>query len=286
VLPYVVLTLFGITQAVAVDSPGFFLVFLAATLLIFWWYRRLWRFLVRMVWAVRRFHTVRDGRIVLHYAPELHGWYDAPRLLEHLHEELDRLVEPFGHPLRGRVVVFLFACWTDLEGVYGTPCGGFALVEANAIVLAVNTNLRESMRHELAHLFSGQWNKDAPPLLSEGLSMWLQETEWGQPIDTAARRVLGDSNLPLVKLLDRKFFFSEPHRLSCYLLSGSFTGYLIRRYGWQPYRKLFFASNGLRFRAKFERCFGVSLENAERNWRREQILLGVVNRRLRRSIRF
>jgi len=116
--------------------------------------------------------------------------------------------------------------------------------------------------------------------------MWLQETEWGQPIDTAARRVLGDSNLPLVKLLDRKFFFSEPHRLSCYLLSGSFTGYLIRRYGWQPYRKLFFASNGLRFRAKFERCFGVSLENAERNWRREQILLGVVNRRLRRSIRF
>jgi len=82
-----------------------------------------------------------------------------------------------------------------------------------------------TLLHELAHLFSTRWNETATPLLSEGLSVWLQEKHFGQPIDPAVRPLLADRRLKLRSLLDRGFFFSEPQRAACYVVAGSFTGF-------------------------------------------------------------
>lgn len=254
---------------------------IAGVLLLLWGWRSRW--LWQLARHVRRFRTTSCGRVVLHYAPEIDNKWDIPTLLLRCQTGLDSLTERFGAPLRGRAVVYLFADHKDIGKIFGANYGGTALSSANAIVVAVNNCFQESMRHEFAHLFSARWSLLAPPLLSEGLSVWLQETAWGHPIDAVVRPLLGNRSLKLPLLLESSFFFAEPHRNSCYVLAGSFTGFLIRRYGWPPYRKLFHLCDGKHFRAKFEKCFGVNLERAEWQWRNEIIVMEILNRRLSRN---
>jgi hypothetical protein len=245
----------------------------------FWRFRWLWRFCRQ----VRRFGTIENSRIVLHYEPELEGREAFPLLLLTCRTELDSLTRLFGSPLRRRVKVFFFARWQDVAAIVGPGCGGLAISQGNVIVIARDNCVPESMRHELAHLFSSRWNVFAPPLLSEGLSVSLQGTVWGQPIDSAALSLLRQGGLRLSSLLQSKFFFAEPRRHSCYTLAGSFTGFLIRRYGWARYRKLYRRCSGFRFRATFQKCIGISLERAEWQWRNEVMVMPILNRRLGRK---
>lgn len=233
-----------------------------------WCSRWLWRLMTR----VRHFQTAGDGQILLHYAPGLDAHGNLAILFQRCRAELDRLTQQFGSPLRGRVIVFLFARHQEIAKIFGPHYGGAALESANAIVIADDSGVPESIRHELAHLYSARWNRAAPPLLNEGLSMWLQETVGTRPIDIAARCFLDDRSLKLVRLLKPTFFFAEPQRHACYVLAGSFTGFLIRRYGWQRYRTLFRHCQGERFHAPFEKCLGIDLETAERQWRNEMMI--------------
>jgi hypothetical protein len=253
---------------------------LALLLLCGWRLRWLWR----LATHVRRFRTTSQGRLVLHHAPEAAARWDVSALLGQGRAELDRLTQRFGAPLRGRVTIFLLASHRDVGKIFGPRYGAAALCFANAIVIAEDGVVQEMMRHEFAHLFSGRWSLAAPPLLSEGLSVWLQEGEQSRRIDAAARPLLDDRGPRLPRLVKPWFFFSEPHRQACYVLAGSFTGFLIRRYGWQPYRRLFRLCDGLRFRAKFERCFGVTLEKAEWQWRNQVVVTEILNRRLGRGV--
>jgi hypothetical protein len=266
------------------DLPiaGFFSLISAGGALLLVGGRR-WRWLWRFTRQVRRFRTVTNGRIALHFAPELNDKWHMPTLLQRCQEELNLLTERFGSPLRGHVVVFLFAFYRDIGTIFGPRYGGAALSFANAIVIADDNNVQESMRHEFAHLFSARWNLFAPPLLKEGLSVWLQETIWGQSIDNAARLSLGNPSLRIPLLLKPSFFFAEPQRHACYALAGSFTGFLVRRFGWQQYHKFFRHCNGIRFRAKFKKCFGVTLEKAEWQWRNEVNIMPILNARVRRN---
>jgi hypothetical protein len=216
------------------------------------WYRQNWRLMKKVRW----FRTVKEREIVLHYAPELAGQWDLAVLLQRCQAELDHVANRLRVRRRSRVVVFLFSTHREISGIFGPQCAGTALSLANAIIVACDTNLQEYMRHELAHLFSWHWNRSAPPLLSEGLSVWAQDTIQSDPIDIAARPLLRDRSLTLPRLLKRKFFYAEPHIHACYTLAGSFTGFLIRRYGWKPYRKLYWLCDGFRFGAKFKKCVG------------------------------
>jgi hypothetical protein len=243
--------------------------------------RSLWR--LRFIRQVRRFQTATQGRIVLHYAPELDGQLNMSTLLQRCQEELDYVSDRLAASLRGRLVVYLFATGNDIGKIFGRRFGGAALSAANAIVIPNDCNFQEITRHELIHVFSGRWNAFAPPILSEGLSVWLQETRGGQPIDAAALPLLlGEPDLTLPLLLKPKFFFADQQRHACYILAGSFTGFLLRRHGLKQYRKLFRHCDSARFRPKFEKCFGVTLEVAEQQWRDEIIASEVLTRMIKR----
>ena len=111
----------------------------------------------------------------------------------------------------------------------------------------------------------------------------MSRTIWGQDIDAVARQMMRNQTPKMQQLLKERFFYSAAHRHYCYVLAGSFTGFLIRRFGWKPYRKLYRLCDGFNFRGKFKSCFGVSLEDAERTWR-EQLLAGdVVHRFIERK---
>ena len=77
----------------------------------------------------------------------------------------------------------------------------------------------------------------------------------------------------LKQLLKRPFFFGERRRHANYLLAGSFTHFLIERYSWQIYRRFYRYSDSVFLLSHFKRIFGVSLDQAELQWRRK--LLGL-----------
>jgi hypothetical protein len=245
----------------------------------------LWRsrWLARLGWRVRGFRTVHSGRIVVHHDPDLDCLLDMRAILQSCDAELQAMDEWFGRPLHGRAVVFLFAHYREIAAIDGSDVGGFALPMARAIVIA-NDCRPESLRHEFAHVFAARWNTAAPPLLSEGLAVWLQETEYGQPIDAVARRYLRDCSVTLTQLLDPRCFYRDPHRHACYAIAGSFTGFLVRRHGWERYQQMYRVPRGFRYRVRLEKCLGQTLEEAERQWRRELILMEVHERRLRGNI--
>lgn len=242
-----------------------------------WRHPWLWRFSRQ----VRRFLTAENTRIVLHYEPELEGGETISALLQSCQLELDDLTRWFGFPLRGRVTVYLFARWQNIRAIFGPNYRGTAIFRANAIIIARDNYVPVLMRHELVHLFAARWNIFAPPLLSEGLAVYLQGVIWEQPIGAAVLPLLRQGVPKLPSLLRSKYFFAEPQRRSCYTLAGSFTGFLIRRFGWDRYRRLYRRCDGFRFRAKFRKCIGVSLEEAEWQWRNE--VMPILNRKIGRK---
>ena len=154
-------------------------------------------------------------------------------------------------------------------------------IGANAVFLTANNVNRATLRHEMGHLFSLRWNSSAPPIMAEGLSTWLQETDRGRAIDAAACQICLSARPDLKKFLDRKFFFAESHQYNCYVLSGSFTSFLIRRYGWDRYRTVLPERRGRpRFESRFRKFFGLSLREAERRWLAEVLAMATLNQRL------
>lgn len=241
----------------------------------------LWRFCRK----VRHFATLRNNRAQLHYARELSDGHDPADLMRCCLAELDFLEVRLAAPLPRSVTVYMFARHEEIQEIFGPEYGGTALALNNGVVVAYHEHVLESLRHELAHLYALRWNPSAPPLLREGLAVWLQETEAGLPIDTVARQYLQWTDPVIPSLLNREFFFSQRYRYGCYALSGSFTGFLIRRYGWSSYRSLYVACCEQNVGVQFERCLGISLDHAEWQWRNYVLLMDIFNRRLGRSAR-
>lgn len=235
--------------------------------------RSVWRF----AWRIRRFRTRRALNFVVHYAPECEAHWDFPVLLGRIETDLDRLIRQFGFTLRRRIAVYLVPSCSELR-THGLAVDGFAL-PPNAIVVAEDTNLQETIPHELTHLFSIHWNIFAPALLNEGLATWMQGGYAGVPIDVAVRQHLRNRTPRLSTLLNDRFFYSARYRGACYVLAGSFTGFLIRRFGWERFRAFYKRENRFLLGRKFRREFGMTLREAEVRWRSELLALEVLSRR-------
>lgn len=215
---------------------------------------------------VRSFRTRANRRVVMHYDRLLEGTDLAP--FDALcHAELDRLGRWFGHSLHGRLVVYLFARCQEFAEIFGFECGGYPLSRARAILVASDNNVEELVQHELAHVLADRWNPHAPEVLREGLAVWLQPAWGGCSLDTAARALLsGMSAEALRRLIPQLFFSSRLSRFDSYVLAGSFTGFLIQRYGRDRYERLYRTCRWNCLGVAFKKCLGVTLEDAEFQW--------------------
>jgi hypothetical protein len=63
-------------------------------------------------------------------------------------------------------------------------------------------------------------------------------------------------------MLDRKHFFAPNRVHVSYSLAGGFMGFLIRRFGWDHYRRFYSTADRWTFRPVFQRQFGMSFEAA------------------------
>jgi hypothetical protein len=252
----------------------------AAAILFLTLQKRLWR-LVRCAW---RFQTIRSRRVLLRSDPGRHSNDFLQRIVHICEHQIDDLAKQFGHSLPRPVTAFLLRDAGQVAEVHGRRYAGFAIIAENAIVIAPTHALtpEELIRHELVHLFAGRWGRPAPSLNSEGLAIWLQGTEGGSPIDVAVLPHFRHRDIRLPTMLKESFFREPCREHACYLLAGSFTGFLIRRFGWQAYRRFFrtVASWGC-YRWVFRRQFGLTLEQAEWQWRNELLVPEVIRRRMR-----
>ncbi len=171
------------------------------------YYRRYWR----LAALVCRFGSHVTDKVMLHYDQRTVNHFDFPTLARQCGETLDSLNTWFGRPLRHRPALYLFHSSADVGRVFGCDYGGYALQDAKVVFVAADTHIREVVRHELAHLFAFRWNLLAPPLLSEGLPVWLQGTDHSKPIDAMAWNWIGEPGMDLRSLLNPKNFFASPN---------------------------------------------------------------------------
>jgi hypothetical protein len=237
--------------------------------------------LIRKTW---RFRTLGTELFTLRYDPALESHLNWKRFLERCESERNHLKEQFGFDLRGRVVIYLFAHAAQIAEVFGEASAGFAFSAANMVVVAHERSTEETLRHELVHLFAAQWNPVAAPLLQEGLATHLQGKVDGRPVDLRAFPHLLDLNLRLTKLLKRSFFFAGRDTPACYVLAGSFTGFLVRRFGWETYAQYYRRAHLFNHQRLFVNCFKMSLVQAEWHWRDELMKAMVGDPNMRQKI--
>jgi hypothetical protein len=228
----------------------------------------------RLVAVGRWFEVLAGPRVVLRYAPEVKQFWFPELALKLCEQELEWLTKRFEFSLRQPVTVFLMARTRAYQSIFRDHFGGRALPAANVIVLSDESwLLTESIRHELVHLFTASWNEDAPPLLNEGLAVALQGRCDGRLLDHVPNYIFKDRRLKLAAMVDPQYFYEKNRCRGCYALAGSFTGFLLRRFGWSCFRELFIHSTKEGFRAQFKQRLGLALEEAEAAWREEVVLV-------------
>jgi tetratricopeptide (TPR) repeat protein len=236
--------------------------------------------LPRMAWGllrfglrVRRFQSRVEGEIVLRCAPAAAARIDVQQILRWCNDALTELTVRLQCSLKRRLTVFVFDHQFDLSRFFARHLRGCALPGADAIIVAADgllamKNPEELLHHEIAHLLSRSWGRLEPALKSEGLATWAQGTIEAKPVDSAALAdLLSNPWWPLWSLLPDRIFYQD--RLNRYAIAGSFTGFVIRRFGLEAYRRWFRKAKRWNFESAFKKAFGLTLTSAERQWRRD-----------------
>jgi hypothetical protein len=229
------------------------------------------RWLWPLIKCVSDFIPFEGTQVQVFYDATLGGTWKPSVIVEDCERQLVELSSALGIRFRGKLLVFFFANSKEIGKIFGRYYGATALPRFNAIVIGNSDYVQETIRHELTHLLTAQWQNDAPPLLAEGIATWIAGSHFGQVIHATAQAILLNAPPKLELLLTRRFFFSDAHRRRCYILAGSFTGFLIRRYGWDKYRRLYRHSYDIGFRLSFKQLMGITFEAAENLWRDEII---------------
>jgi hypothetical protein len=211
------------------------------------------------------FRTLESDRVSLLFPAGLDEVFDLQETIRWSESDLDDFSKRFDIRLGRRLTVVLVSSHQHLTEDFAHPMGGTALWQANAVILAADSPWRDGLRHELAHLFAFRWNMSAPPLIQEGLAVWLQRiTPEHSDIAENVGSLLPFETDPSL-MLEQRYFFASDRVHRSYALAGGFTAFLIRRFGWDQYRQFYTKAVHRRFRSVFRRQFGMSFEDA---WQR------------------
>jgi tetratricopeptide (TPR) repeat protein len=107
------------------------------------------------------------------------------------------------------------------------------------------------------------------PFNHEGLATCFMESVDGKAIDFHALvHVLADAYYPQFMRVPNQVF-AHADKPNFYIAAGSFTGFLIRTFGWETYAQFFRQANENNYETHFEKAFGMGMLVAERRWRFE-----------------
>jgi hypothetical protein len=233
--------------------------------------------MTRRVAAVARgFGRIVGRRHIVYHDPMLDP-FEVKLFHRACGEAIDSLEKTFRHPLRAyllhraRLGVYLFSSDMDVTRARGGRAQGYASFLGFYIAISAESDWPATIRHELTHIFSAWWNPRPIRALEEGIAVWAQRTCQDYPVDTFVLHYFYCAQMALECLLgpEPKTGDKDWHRF--YMVAGSFTGFVIRRFGWESYRGFYRDRSVARtsFARRFEKHFGASISTVSRDWFKE-----------------
>ena len=148
---------------------------------------------------------------------------------------------------------------------------GTAHREAESIFVVYNPDtdaLYRTLLHEWAHVITARWHEDEPALFLEGIA--VATAHHTEPIRAHAAALYFlhyFPSRPLAFLLDRTGFYDPQWQYAHYAWAGSFTLYLIERFGMARFREFYTHCRQREEDRAFQQVFGMSMGQAEMLWR-------------------
>lgn len=166
-----------------------------------------------------------------------------------------------------KITSLIFKDKKHKKKVFGAGNADVAKPWLNEIYIDIES-YDNSLKHELAHVFSAQLvnnflklPSNLNPALIEGFAMALENNYGNQEIDNlTALAFKNNYSVSLTELFTNLSFFSNTSSLS-YLYTGSFIKYLASEYSWDHVKKLYKSSD-------FKKVFNQSLINLEKQFKR------------------
>jgi tetratricopeptide (TPR) repeat protein len=157
------------------------------------------------------------------------------------------------------LLVLFFARWIAQLVAFSRSVLGFRQLRTRRVVVRYAPKAQ-------SRLLSVRCGELPPAFKSEGLATWCQVSWRGKPVDFHALVLLrGGQCMPLPWFMRRSAFY--PGGRWSYMLAGSFTGHLVRRFGWDDYLRFYRAAAEDDLEVVFRRTFREPLSEVERQWR-------------------
>lgn len=174
-------------------------------------------------------------------------------------ESVRRVRAMFGAGPEGPIVYYKYPDNATKARLTGQ--GGNAHTDGSAI-----HSVWPSDRHEIVHIYARAWGSP-PPLLGEGIAVWMSERWQGQPIPASARGVLTRGEwIPLASLLDAAAFRAAPD-LVTYAEAGALVAWVAETHGQGALKELYGAvradADVAANASAFARILGVDLVAAD-----------------------
>ncbi len=201
----------------------------------------------------------------LHFRPQLSHRITREGIPKACQSTFDALLPWFGAPKA--LAIYLFENEHEINRIMGQPLA-HAIPQFNAALVPLGATFHRALRHELAHLFATRLGPLGPPLKSEGLAVWVEFGGQSPFLAQDALQLLAERG-GLAGFAQAAPFLNPHTRDTSYLIAGSFTGFLIGRFGWGDYCRFYMAANLRNFLPAFERAFSLSLAQAESLWRQQ-----------------
>jgi len=203
--------------------------------------------------------TAVTPHFIIHYPPQIDR--DLVKAIIIYHEYYyTELKEFFGYGYPGKINSYLFLSNGQKKELFGSGNADVAKPWMNSAFITY-TDYVATLKHELAHCFSSvigsgplKVSAGINPYLLEGLAVAADPVDDGNNIDYLASLAYNNKyKANLNGLFDRLSFFTQASSLS-YVYAGSFSKYLIEKYGIYRYEKLYHEGN-------FNGAYGRSLNS-------------------------
>ena len=199
-----------------------------------------------------------SNHYVFHYGEGTKAERDIELIANHQESCFQFICNVLGVTPEFKIEYYLCDSPEEVGRIYGDndPCNGFAS-PPNTVYAVYNEHIQCIGFHEDAHLISYIINRPDCPAIREGLAMYFDRKWWEiQNMDWAEYYLKTDCFIPVNRLLDKEYFFSQECAIT-YPIMGAFTDWLIAIYGIKRFLEVYREQN---IKEAMNRVYGKSPE--------------------------